>query len=281
MSLGGEEGRVMDTKKKIEPADLAGGDRPYYDLFPEDDYAGEAPWTPLDPSKVNVRVYSLDASNQQAFLGRHPGTELPDETALGALYGGGKFHLVAVWSSGKATGQVARRRTVKLPGEPRGAQAALVLAAQPAPVAAAAPSGKSGIELAITVATIVLPAFFTYMQHLATMAQQQRATDATLAQQQQQAQLDQQKALFSAMTEAFAKVQGAPAPTPPATPPATATETLKETVALMKELGFKREESDAVEEILKGFLPVIAMRAMGGGPMLPPGALGGAPALIN
>jgi hypothetical protein len=267
----------------VRSVDIDQPDTPYYELFPEDGYMGEGEWTPLDPSKVNVRVYRSDGTSNPPFLGRHTAEELPDERALCDLYGGGKYVLVAVWNSGKQKGQVARRRLVTLPGEQKGTSPATATAAP----AVASPNGRSAAELAIAFATIVLPPLFAYLQHGATLAQQQRASDATLAQQQQQAFLEQQRTLHESFANALRTFQPAPA-APPAAPtasPPSAIESIKEMVECMKTLGFKKDESDLLEDMVKAMLPMAAMKFMGGMGGLPPG-LGGmmggaAPALAN
>lgn len=250
----------MTTKKKAEAA-APQFEGPVWELFGEADYTGNEEWTALNRSRCNLRVYRVTGADQ-VFLGRHTGEEVPDEAALKALYQGGKFHLVAAHSEGKETGRVARRRNLTLPGEP-----ALASTPQASPPATAA-SGRSAAELAVAFATIVMPPLFAYLQHSATVAQQDRATEATKAQEQHKALLEQQKAAFESLTVAMKQV----APTAPAPSDAgNAVGTIKEVAELMKELGFKREESDGLEKMLEAFMPMIAMKFMGGGGMpMPP-----------
>jgi hypothetical protein len=112
-------------------------------LFPPPDDGKE--WTPVPRSHIAALVlFSMD-SGEAVWLGRHPPDALPDEEAVRALYGGGRFQVRAQANSaaGKRAGTWLACRTWKMEGARKAPDAAPLVSASPA---APGPAGASAID---------------------------------------------------------------------------------------------------------------------------------------
>jgi hypothetical protein len=256
------------TNRPDPEAEMEVDEEAYYALFPQEG-ASDDEWTPVNPAHVReVRLYRLDGAGR-VHLDNYTPAELPDERAVRALHGGGKFEVIAIDGRPKKLGRVRARRVFALNGppvEPKGP----ALAGQPA-TAGAPEDVPAWLKATLLAASTVLPPVLAYMKDSSNLSEQQRQSHQALLIEA----LKGDRAANTELLRALAAPREAPPPAAQAAPAGSSFASLKELVQCMKELGFKKEEPDFMEDMAKILLPVFAMRMGPAGP--PPFSPGGAP----